>query len=82
MHTMSPRVSQDAFAAALLDPDRPTPDNIVASDASERTRRFAVYRNNVVTGLIDALRVRFPATERVVGEERRSMCAPSRRGRR
>jgi hypothetical protein len=66
---MSLRVPHDAFAAALLDPDRPAPDSIVAPDASERTRRFAVYRNNVVTGLIDALRTRFPATERVAGEE-------------
>jgi hypothetical protein len=32
-------------------------------------RRFAVYRNNVVVGLVDALAARFPATQRLVGEE-------------
>ena len=32
-------------------------------------RRFAVYRNNVVAGLVKALRSRFPAVEKIVGEE-------------
>jgi len=32
-------------------------------------RRFAVYRNNVITGLIDALAQRFPVVCRLVGEE-------------
>jgi hypothetical protein len=32
-------------------------------------KRFAVYRNNVVAGLIAALRTQFPATERIVGDE-------------
>jgi hypothetical protein len=32
-------------------------------------RRFGVYRNNVVTGLVDALAARFPVTQALVGEE-------------
>lgn len=59
---------EDAFARALLDPDRPVPADMRARDG-DIDRRFAVYRNNVVTGLIDALRAGFPAVERIVGEE-------------
>jgi len=51
-----------AFARALLDPTAPPPCGLPA-------RRFAVYRNNVVVGLIDALAERFPVCRRLVGEE-------------
>jgi hypothetical protein len=51
---------QHHFAAALLNPERVVPFS---------ARRFAVYRNNVVVGLVDALATRFPATQRIVGEE-------------
>ena len=37
--------------------------------ASAPAKRFAVYRNNVVVSLIDALATRFPAVQRIVGEE-------------
>lgn len=60
---------QHDFAAALLDPDRAVPQGLFTRVAGDLPRRLAVYRNNVVTGLIDALRTRFPATERVTGEE-------------
>ena len=52
-----------SFAQALLDPKRPIPDGI------NPARRFSVYRNNVVAGLVKALASRFPAIERIVGEE-------------
>jgi hypothetical protein len=54
-----------SFAGALLDAATPVPDAIAAPAA----RRFAVHRNNVVAGLVNALRSRFPATEKIVGEE-------------
>lgn len=57
------------FTHALRDPALPPPAFIRATNAHETTRRFAVYRNNVATSLIDALRTRFPAAERIVGEE-------------
>src|SRR5438105_2614661 len=60
---------QDEFAAGLLDPERPVPNSIVGDTSRPPARRFAVHRNNVVVGLISALRARFPATERIVGEE-------------
>lgn len=59
----------DAFAAALLDPERPVPAGVTSHTCAVPARRFAVYRNNVVVGLARALAVRFPAVERIVGEE-------------
>ncbi len=48
---------QDAFARALLDPERAMPP------------AFAVYRNTVLKGCIDALQANYPAVARLVGEE-------------
>lgn len=57
------------FAAALLDPALPPPSGIAVSGNIAAEERFAIYRNNVVEGLVRALATRFPAIERVVGEE-------------
>ena len=61
--------TQPAFAAALLDPAAACPVGLTAWNHSDPTRRFAVYRNNVVTSLIDALAATFPVTQELVGEE-------------
>lgn len=61
--------TQLAFAAALLDPERPVPDALTSHTTRVPEKRFAVYRNNVVVSLVDALATRFPATQRIVGEE-------------
>jgi len=61
--------TQNHFAAALLDPTLPVPDSIRASNADSAQRRFGVYRNNVIAGLIAALAERFPVVCRLVGEE-------------
>jgi hypothetical protein len=58
-----------SFAGALFDAERPIPRGITAHNAAIPTRRFAVYRNNVVAGLVKALKSRFPAIEGIVGEE-------------
>ena len=60
---------QRAFAAALLDPAASVPAGIVGPDGKPSARRFAVYRNNVAVGLIEALRTAFPATCRLVGTD-------------
>lgn len=60
---------QSALAAALLDPDAPCPVGLTAWNGSDPARRFAVYRNNVVVSLIDALAATFPVTLELVGEE-------------
>lgn len=56
------------FAAALLDPDAPCPAGLTAWNGSDPTRRFAVYRNNVITSLIDALADTFRVTLELVGD--------------
>lgn len=60
--------SQAAFAAALLDPDRDCPEGLRAWNGSDPKARLAVYRNNVVGSLIDALAATFPVVQELVGE--------------
>jgi hypothetical protein len=60
---------QREFAAALLDPAHAVPPGLLGPDHQRSPRRFAVYRNNVVVGLMDALAAAFPAVCRIVGEE-------------
>ena len=57
------------FGAAILDPDLPVPEGIVGPDGLPSPRRFAVYRNNVVVGLIDTLLAAYPVVARLVGVE-------------
>ena len=58
-----------AFTRALLDPAAPPPAGLKAWHGGETTRRFAVYRNNVIVSLTDALEQRFPVCARLVGDE-------------
>jgi hypothetical protein len=53
----------------LLDAGRPVPQALTSHTSRRPQKRFAVYRNNVVVGLVNALRTRFPATERIVGAD-------------
>jgi len=58
---------QDSFAAALL-----ADDPLAASPELQRLVRqpgFAVYRNTVLKGCIDALQANYPTIVRLVGEE-------------
>lgn len=57
---------QDAFSRALLDPDAPLPSSLAVLT---RQPGFAVYRNTVMKGCIDALQANFPSVARLVGEE-------------
>jgi len=60
---------QNQFAAALLSPAAPCPTGLFAWNGSDPTRRFAVYRNNVTSSLVDALADTFPVVQALVGEE-------------
>jgi hypothetical protein len=60
---------QADFTAALRDAGRPLPQGLTAWNGPQPERRFGVYRNNVMVGLIGALASRFPATGKIVGEE-------------
>ena len=57
---------QDAFARALAAPPSQA-DPVVAPLVAQPA--FAVYRNTVTKGCIDALQANFPAVARLVGEE-------------
>ena len=60
---------QRDFAAALLNPGLPLPPGLVGPDGEPSPKRFAVYRNNVVAGLTEALKDAFPVVSRIVGAE-------------
>jgi len=60
---------QRGFAAAVLDAALEVPSGLVGPDGRPSARRFAVYRNNVVAGLTESMKVTFPVSCRIVGEE-------------
>lgn len=53
----------------MRDPGLPAPGPIRRSSPGSTSRRFNVYRNNMVVSLVDALKSTFPAVHRLVGEE-------------
>ncbi|GGO77144.1 DUF2063 domain-containing protein [Marinobacterium nitratireducens] len=62
-------MTQHLFAAALLDPNRAAPSDIRTWNGSDPVRRFAVYRNNVIASLIEALADTFPVCRQLVGDD-------------
>lgn len=62
-------MGQTAFAQALFDPRLACPGGLKTWNGSDPEVRFAVYRNNVVVSLIDALADTFPVLQELVGEE-------------
>lgn len=59
----------DAFAKALLAPEQACPDGLFSSNGADPASRFAVYRNNVHSALINALATAYPVTLQLVGDE-------------
>lgn len=62
---------QQAFVDALFDfgpANQGCPSGLVTWNRSDPAHRFAVYRNNVMISLIDALADGFPVTQELVGE--------------
>ena len=60
---------QRGFAQALLHEAGTVPQGVTSHTAPRPAKRFQVYRNNVFASLIEVVRARFPAVERLVGEE-------------
>jgi hypothetical protein len=58
---------QSDFARALRDPDLAVPYGVISYNSDAPRERFAVYRNNVVVGLVSVLETRFPATRKIAG---------------
>ncbi len=59
---------QREFAAAILVSHLAVPAGLVGPDGKPSLKRFSVYRNNVVVGLIETLRETYSAVEKIVGE--------------
>lgn len=61
--------SQAAFARALLDPLAPCPPGLRRAGGVDPAQRYAIYRNNVVASLIQALADTFPVCRELVGPD-------------
>ena len=61
--------THSAFSAALLDVRLPCPAGLCSSNGADPASRFAVYRNNVQSSLINALADGYPVVAQLVGEE-------------
>lgn len=57
------------FAAALLDSELPVPAGLIDPQGRAAGKRFGVYRNNVVSSLIEAMRASFPVIHKLLGDE-------------
>ena len=62
-------MNQEQFAAAILNPEFPVPEGLLQPDGSPATRRFNVYRNNVIVSLVEAISEGFPVVRKLVGDE-------------
>jgi hypothetical protein len=60
--------AQAEFAHALLDADAAVPPGLIGPEGTPSARRFSVYRNNVIVGLIEALKAAYPVVRRLVGD--------------
>lgn len=61
-------MSQSHFRDALFDPSL-LPQGLVSYNTSDPAQRFAVYRNNVMVSLIEALAAKFPCVLALVGDD-------------
>ncbi|MBP1128218.1 MULTISPECIES: DUF2063 domain-containing protein [Pseudomonas] len=61
--------TQHAFCAALLAHEPGCPEGVFSSNGADPASRFAVYRNNVHSSLINALATSYPVTRQLVGDE-------------
>lgn len=62
------RDATTAFATALLQPQMPCPRGLATWNGSDPARRFAIYRNNVVVSLVEALSAVCPVVRALVGD--------------
>ena len=60
---------QDSFADALLEPEAALPPAVSRGGSPAVKRRFDIYRNNVTSSLIEALKASFPVVCRLVGDD-------------
>ena len=64
--------AQGDFSKALTDPNSLPPIDLAQSEtaiAKQQSKRFDVYRNNVISTLVDALGDSFPTVRKLVGDD-------------
>ena len=61
-------VSPSSFIDAIRNPELPVPTGLKINQG-DIDKRYAIYRNNVTTSLIEALEVAFPIVQKLVGNE-------------
>ena len=62
-------VSQAEFRAAILNAQADVPEGLVNPDGQQASKRFSVYRNNVVHSLSEAMLTGFPVLTKLLGDE-------------
>ena len=62
-------VAQADFARAILDPYADVPEGLANPDGAAASKRFDVYRNNVVGSLVRAIETAFPVLQKLLGDE-------------
>ena len=60
---------KDTFEANLLSLDGETPENLIDGHDCPAGRRYNVYRNNIMSSLIEALEANFPTVRTLIGAE-------------
>jgi hypothetical protein len=58
-----------SFAEAIFSGDAPIPATVRAASGPARASRFGVYRNNVVSSLINAVAARYPVVRKLLWED-------------
>ncbi|MDE2577546.1 MAG: putative DNA-binding domain-containing protein [Hyphomicrobiales bacterium] len=58
-----------AIARSLRESAAPAPHGLATWNGSAPEQRFAIYRNNVVVSLCDALAAKFPLLQKMVGDD-------------
>ncbi len=65
----APTQLQRTFAEAILSGDAPIPASIREATGSALASRFGVYRNNVVSGLINVVSARYPVVRKLLWDD-------------
>jgi hypothetical protein len=60
---------QRSFAEAVFSADAPIPATIRAASGAAGASRFGVYRNNVVSSLLNAIRARYPVVRKLLWDD-------------
>ena len=64
------RQAQKSFSSALLKPDLPVPEDVMGPTAQKKaSKRFGVYRNNVIVSLTESMMAGFPTILALLGED-------------